>query len=198
VPDGDLLVHCGDITFKGELSVIADFAQWMKELPHQNKVCIHGNHEVGHQRSGPKRQKGLELLAEAGITYLQDSGVEIDGFKVWGSPFSPLFYSWEYNEPRGEPIGRHWAQIPDDTNILITHSMPYGILDSVDDFSRGPQGCEMLARRIKTLKNLKAFFGGHLHREGSRTLVKDGITFVNAAICTDNYAPINKPVVIDL
>jgi len=199
IPECDLFVCAGDITWRGEVSIIASFADWTKTLPAKRKVAVFGNHEVGLEDPNCMNRKwALKILTDAGIDYLQDSGIEIDGFKIWGSPYTPVFYSWQFMADRGEDIGRHWAQIPDDTNILITHGPPNGILDSVEEVSRGPQGCEMLAGRIKHLPNLKLSVFGHLHREGSRTLVKDGITFVNAAICTDNYAPINKPVVIDL
>ena len=155
MPEGDMIVCAGDITWRGELEIIADFANWMKELPYAYKICIHGNHELGHAINGIKRKQGLKMLEDAGITYLQDSGVEVGGFKVYGSPFTPTFYDWEYMANRGEDIAYHWSQIPDDTNILITHGPPYGILDSVEGVGIGPQGCEMLTEENQDAKTFE-------------------------------------------
>jgi len=197
VPNGDWLIFAGDLSWQGEMSIIASFADWLGDLPHKKKICIFGNHEIG-MRNGPNRKTALKLIENSGAIYLEDSGVEIDGLNVWGSPFSPTFYNWEFMANRGEDIGYHWAQIPDDTNVLITHGPGFGTLDAVQGVGRGPQGCEMLSRRIKNLPNLKVNCFGHLHKSGGMSIVKDGVTFVNAAICTDEYKPINPPVVIDI
>ena len=49
VPDGDLLVHAGDITRKGELDTVEDFDRWLGGLPHRHKVVICGNHDFCFQ-----------------------------------------------------------------------------------------------------------------------------------------------------
>src|ERR1700722_19166186 len=182
IPECDLLICAGDITFRGELEIIADFAQWMKEQPAKHRVCIFGNHEVG-MRFGPKRPTALKMLADAGIIYLEDSGVEIEGLSVYGSPASPFFYDWEWNYQRGKDIAQVWAKIPDDTDILITHGPPNGSLDAVQETWRGPQGCEELRKRVDQLPNLKASIHGHLHFNGNQRRVIGNTIFVNAAIC---------------
>jgi hypothetical protein len=55
--------------------------------------------------------------------------VEIEGLKIFGSPYQPLFYNWgfQYHASRAEEI---WSAIPKDTDILITHGPPHGILDA--------------------------------------------------------------------
>ena len=60
----------------------------------------------------------------AGVHYLEDSGVEIAGTRWWGSPWQPEFNSWAFNLPRGEPLSEKWALIPDDVDVLVTHSPP--------------------------------------------------------------------------
>jgi hypothetical protein len=63
----------------------------------------------------------LKLLAEyPTVIYLNDSGVEIDGLKFWGSPVQPYFHNWAFNRI-GDDICKHWELIPLDTDILITH-----------------------------------------------------------------------------
>lgn len=45
IPDGDVLVHAGDITMNGEVETILDFVRWLVELPHAHKVIVPGNHD---------------------------------------------------------------------------------------------------------------------------------------------------------
>lgn len=202
IPEADVIVCAGDISYKGELNIIQDFAHWMKELPIKHKLSIFGNHEVG-MSCGKKRPKALKMLKDAGIIYLEDSGVEIDGVKFWGSPVQPRYYDWEWNRDRGSDINYHWKLIPDDTNVLITHGPPYGILDLVEDSFENKgrdlhQGCEDLARRVKQLPKLKAHIFGHLHM--SSGVYKDcaNITYINAAVCSEQYRVENEPRIVEV
>ena len=89
VPDGDVLIHAGDWTYQGAIPAVANFTNWMKQLPHKHKICIAGNHELTLET--PARQIVLNLIQEAGIIYLENSGCEINGLKIYGSPCSPRF-----------------------------------------------------------------------------------------------------------
>jgi hypothetical protein len=73
-------------------------------------------------------QEEIKKLKEI-CTYLQHESVEIEGLKIFGSPYQPLFYNWgfQYHASRAEEI---WSAIPKDTDILITHGPPHGILDA--------------------------------------------------------------------
>jgi predicted phosphodiesterase len=202
VPDGDLLIHCGDISHRGELDIIKDFSLWLKDLPHKNKIVIFGNHEVG-MRHGSKRLDAIEMITDAEAYYLENSSVIIDGLKFYGSPATPRFYDWEWNFNRGKDIAIEWAKIPDDVNVLITHGTSHGILDMVQDIPSNygrdlHQGCEELAKRIKDLKDLKFHVGGHLHTDGGKSVNINGVIYANAAICTENYNPTNKPIVVEI
>jgi Icc-related predicted phosphoesterase len=208
VPDGDVFIHAGDITWRGELEIFADFANWLKELPHKNKVIIFGNHELGMRsevkkgiiktHSGSSRDVVLQLMKDAGATYLENSGINIDGINFWGSPATPYFMDWEWNYQRGKEIGKIWDLIPQDTNVLITHGPPYGILDSVQDHARGPQGCEMLNKKVKQLPNLKAHVFGHLHQDGGKMVKLGNTIFANVAICDDAYSTSREPTIIEI
>ena len=46
IPDGDVLVHAGDLTNTGGLKEIREFCSWMATLPHQHKIVIAGNHDI--------------------------------------------------------------------------------------------------------------------------------------------------------
>jgi len=197
VPEGDVLIHCGDITGNGSLKKLEKFAKWMCALPHKNKLVICGNHEVGC--SGYKNAEMRFIFEENSIIYLEDSGIEIDGLYFWGTPWQPEFYSWEFNLPRGKALAEKWSKIPSKTNILITHGPPFGILDAAPrDFGEVEYvGCQDLLQRIKQLNELKLCCFGHIHASYG-ILEQDGVKFVNAAICNEDYEPINKPVVVEI
>src|ERR1700678_1588641 len=196
VPEGDVLIHAGDFTFHGEYHEVYNFANWFKAQPHASKICIAGNHELTFE--SPNRNIVVNLIRESGAIYLENSGCEINGLNYYGSPYTPLYFNWAFNLPRnGQELYDNWNKIPDDTNVLISHGPPFGILDSVKELDRPLQGCEMLRKRVFQLPNLKLSVHGHLHMGYGQTTIS-GIHFVNAAICTDNYQPTNLPIVIDI
>jgi predicted phosphohydrolase len=197
VPDGDILICAGDITWRGELTIIADFCNWLQELPHSNKVVVFGNHELDTQ-SGPNRGVALQMVKDAGAIYLEDSGCKINELEIYGSPYQPYFNDWEYNLPRdGKELREKWNQIPETVSVLVTHGPPYGVLDGVDRVHE-PQGCKLLKKRVKELSNLKLHVFGHMHKSGGQMLEIVGVKYVNAAICDDSYSPCRKPVVVEI
>jgi predicted phosphohydrolase len=191
VPDGDVLIHAGDLTMSGEERAIAAAATWLGNLPHRHKIVIAGNHDWLFQR-----QPGLALAyMEPDLIYLEDSGCEIEGLKFWGSPWQPWFQSWACNLPRkGEKLREKWNCIPVDTDELITHGPPYGILDQVDGGDH--LGCEELAIRWVAVRPRLHVFG-HIH-DGYGSLKRAGTLFVNASILDESYKIAHRPVVIDL
>ena len=198
LPEGDVLIHAGDISWRGELPIIEDFAAWLKEQPHKWKIVIFGNHEIGFQY-GPKRPKAIKMIEDAGAIYLENDGVEIEGVRFWGSPVQPWFHDWEWNYARGPEIAAVWAEIPEDTNVLITHGPPYLIMDEGPRgvFDTENVGCKDLMNRLADLPNLKAHIFGHIHA-GYGVKQVGPCTFVNAASCTESYAPTNPPIVIEV
>jgi predicted phosphohydrolase len=46
VPDGDVLLHAGDLTDLGRIEEMERVAEWIYSLPHPVKVVIGGNHDV--------------------------------------------------------------------------------------------------------------------------------------------------------
>ena len=132
-----------------------------------------------------------------GVTYLRDSAVTIEGIKLWGSPWQPWFFDWAFNLQRGPEIARKWDLIPDDTQVLVTHGPPQGVLDETSRKPPQSVGCEALSERIAALPLLKLHVFGHIH-EAYGTRVRDGCTFVNASICDVRYSPVNSPVTLDL
>lgn len=204
VPNGDVLICAGDITFNGELDVLEDFANWMGSLPHTYKCVIAGNHDGSLKINHPDRAKILKFFNDAGIIYLQDSSVGIEGLKFYGSPASPIYGNYAFTYERGKEIAEVWSKIPDDVDILISHGPSHGILDlayrNINGFGYYDNaGCEELRKTIDArLKNLKLHICGHLHHNGGKKEIHNGITYVNAAVLNDQYQLVNKSVIIDL
>lgn len=191
VPHGDVLVHAGDLTGRGRLDQVQREMQWLASLPHRHKIFVAGNHDFFFE----KTPEMIPAVVPPGITYLQDAGVVIDGISFWGSPWQPEFCGWAFNLPRGEELAKKWAMIPENIDVLITHGPPRKKLDYVLGGSH--VGCSDLARRVAVVRPLLHVFG-HVH-EGHGTLVEDGITYVNAAICDrENYDPRQGAIVVDV
>lgn len=192
LPEGDVLIHCGDITYKGSISAITKFSEWLDRQKFAKKCIILGNHDLFEFRN---QHIPAQVLNKPGVHFLHNSGVEIDGVKFWGSPYSPRFFDWAWNVDRGSDIAKIWAQIPDDTNVLITHGPQLKVLDEVP---RGENvGCRDLSNRINELKVLKVFCFGHIHNS-SGVVKNNRVWCVNASICDEQYRPTNPPRVIDI
>ena len=165
IPDGDFLIHAGDITSGGEPETLVDFNNWLGELPHKHKIVIAGNHEIGWA----KVPFDLKQKMLSNAIYLEDSEITIDGLKFYGSPWQKWFFDWEWNFPQSDKNGEFakkiWSKIPIDVDILIIHGPAYMMLDKVIESSRKStetnrdkhQGCKYLAERIKELAQLKLF-----------------------------------------
>jgi Icc-related predicted phosphoesterase len=205
IPAGDILIHAGDATNQGTIEEIAQFSGWFKKLPHKYKIFVAGNHDWLFETNPQSARKLVE-----GIIYLQDSFVEIENLKIYGSPWQPRFFDWAFNLRRGTELAEKWRLIPNDTNVLITHGPPYGILDEAPRGSLPNEnvGCEDLRGRIEELVSfdrLKLHIFGHIHfcygvteKFGEMFNRKEGVKFVNASNCDESYAPINPPIVFDL
>jgi Icc-related predicted phosphoesterase len=189
VPDGDLLIHAGDISGRGRVYEITQFMNWIENLPHKHKVMIAGNHDYLAEQHP---EEFLELVPN-NVTYLNDSGTEMEGLKIWGSPVQPWFYDWAFNRQRGEEIDRHWQLIPEGTDLLITHGPPYGILDRT--ISGEKVGCEDLRRRVIDIQP-KIHVFGHIH-EAYGQVHEDGVHYINASCLNHQYMPVFDPIVVD-
>lgn len=158
LPEGDVLVHAGDLLRSGRMVELEYAAQWLHAQPHRHKVVIAGNHDWCFVRApGPARAR----LAPA-VTYLEDDEVTIEGVRFWGSPWQPEFYDWAFNLPRGEPLARKWAAIPSGVDVLVTHGPPRGYGDRVEGERKG---CDDLLEAVDRVQPALHVFG-HIHEDG--------------------------------
>ena len=188
VPSGDLLIHAGDFTFFSRPpSIVSDFNAWLGSLPHRHKVVVPGNHEFALEE--PRNQGAI-----ANAILLVDSGVEVEGIRIWGSPVTPL-YGGAFGMSRAADRKRHWARIPEGLDILVTHGPPLGILDHGPRSERR-EGCPELREAVLQARPRVHVFG-HIHA-GYGTLRASDTLFVNASLLGEDGSLSRKPIVIDL
>lgn len=165
-PGGDLLIVAGDMTAMDTPKQWEKFYEWLKAQKYRKKIMIGGNHDNFLQSfMTTEASRALDAGIEYDHEYLCDNGCEFEGMKIWGSP-------WTIQFPNQNPEAMAFAvrtefklmdkfdSIPEDTNILITHSPPYGIGDMC---SKGRVGSLALAHKVDSTPNLKLHVFGHIH-----------------------------------
>jgi Icc-related predicted phosphoesterase len=202
LPGGDILLCGGDITRRGYKTEITNFCSWFDKIDnYDHKIFIAGNHDYSFQDI-PDEMRGI-LTGYKTIDYLEDELLMLgeesvdyeDMIKVYGTPWSPKWYSWAFNVERGEEMKQKRETIPMNTDILIVHSPPFGKLDRVGYEN---VGCEDLKNRIDIVKP-KIVVCGHVH-EGFGYVRDEHTHYFNAAITrinNGNYNFRNKPITVD-
>ena len=190
LPEADCIIHAGDVSKRGTFSQVQDFLYWFEKLDYKYKIFIAGNHDFCFEKTPSE----AEALILENIIYLNDSGCEIEGIKIWGSPVTPWFHDWAFNRERGSEIKQHWDLIPNQVDILITHGPVHGILDRTVFFKHA--GCEVLKERVNLIRP-KIHISGHIH-EGYGEKVVNGIHYMNASVLNFRYKLANKPIVFDV
>lgn len=206
-PQADVLLHAGDFSNTGEIEQIRSLVEWLKAYPAQHKVVISGNHDVTMQPSYYEKnwsrfhtepydcnEARQALISSGCCTYLEDEATEVDGYRIYGSPWQPAFCDWAFNLERGAACKSAWDKIPSEVDILITHGPPLGMNDTTS--RAGRQGCEDLLKAIQS-RDVPVSVSGHIH--SGYGVIGDGVTlFANASTCDSDYKPINPPIVFDL
>jgi Icc-related predicted phosphoesterase len=194
VPPCDLLLLGGDlcpvenhrVAFQAEW-LDRNFRRWLDSLTHVRKIVgVAGNHDWIFQTDPERVPKGLRW------EYLQDSGTEFEGFKIWGSPWQPVFFDWAFNLGPDQ-LKEKWALIPEGTDILVLHGPPLGFGDAVPRRGEVVEhcGCPHLAQRISELQPRLAIFG-HVH-EGRGQWRHGRTLLANVSLVDVHYQPVHEP-----
>ena len=203
---GDLLIVAGDLTARDTYVEYKKFFEWIYSQKYSKKILISGNHDnflmKTAENSHLRRLAGYDK-DDIEFEYLCDSGTEFEGLKIWGSPWTKTFEGINpkckaFTCDTDEELGEKWNLIPDDTDIVITHTPPYGIFDETK--RKELVGSKSLLLRIAEIKPLIHCFG-HIHEQGGKQLVllwKNGTCFINCSNVNERYKPVNKPIRIDL
>jgi hypothetical protein len=219
---GDLLIVAGDLTEADTHAEYLKFYAWLHRQHYKHYIFISGNHDNLIE----KDEVLFRSLAET--TYLCDSGTEFEyeeqiphpcttenvsidllctvkrKLKIWGSPWTPLFDDVDarctaFMLPEAE-LEAKFALIPDDTDILVTHSPSHGCyLDQNDEGNMF--GSTALRDRLRKLRRLKLHVFGHIHESYGQWRPNLGFVdlpgypiFVNCSHVNERYEPVNKPI----
>lgn len=228
VGEGNVLIHAGDLTNIGKRDDVYEVIAWFHRLLQnfEDIVFIAGNHDKSFDRCFTEGSSGkfhrayerdidaekdnhtkpdwlLDLLEsmDKRIHYLENNSERIQGLLFHGSPATPDFYReyWAFNHSRGDDIANQWSVIPQNVDVLVTHGPAYSILDNLEN-SNERVGCEELEYKVRyQLEDLKLHVCGHIHHPRGIIHPQYGEpVFVNAAICTESYEPINAPIQVKL
>jgi len=190
MPEGDMLIFAGDMCCYGQSNEAKSFKKWLISLDYKSIIVVAGNHDWNFYKD---RSFGDRLFKDMeNVTYLCDSWVEVEGIRIYGSPWQPEFCEWAFNLPRGEKLKAKWDKIRKDTDILVTHCPPAGILDQVNGM---PVGCSDLYDRVLEVQPRYHIFG-HIHL--ARGIVRrNQVIYINASVVDDYNAKQYEPIVID-
>lgn len=204
VPDADVLIHCGDFSFKGNPIEMMNFRDWITKQPHTHKLFIWGNHEKIEQQELYWRDY-IEYETGAKCIHNLQEPIDVDGLKICGSSYTPTFGRWAFMMD-DEQRKRYWENAPD-CDILVSHGPPYGLLDTVEGLEIEPGklenlGCIHLRKYIERIKPKLVCFG-HIHSSYGQMNLKhwDGTPdtiCVNASLMDENYKITGTPMVIEI
>jgi Icc-related predicted phosphoesterase len=199
---GELLIVAGDLTKSDQQSQYEEFYDWLDSQPYAKKIVISGNHD---NKICPDSINSL-----GNCSYLQDSGTEFYGLKIWGSPWTKSFNGMNpkckaFTVDTDEELEEKWKLIPDDIDILITHCPPFGFFDCVDRESGKIRGYTIDHTGSKSLREHsmarikpKLHVFGHIHEHGGNICDTVITKFVNASVVNERYELRHDPVRITL
>lgn len=209
---GDLLIVAGDLTARDLDEEHRDFIIYLAQIqksdkPYKKIVYISGNHD--NFLYDKERYGALKTCSEWNIEYLCDSATEFEGLKIWGSPWTKTFpgmnpHCKAFTVDTEEELAEKWALIPDDIDILVTHSPAWGMKDGRNSEQR-LGSVSLLQRHVRTplFKSLKLHVCGHIHEGYGKYDIREaqkqfgdppGCVYVNASYVNEHYEPVNKPI----
>ena len=205
IPNGDILIHSGDVSSMGEIWEIEKFCEEFGSLPHSKKLLVPGNHDWFFSKDVTIAR---EICERNGIVLLSDQEYVIDGIKFYGMPWTPFFCNWAFNAGRNQNEADYYHvptmktftdMIPLDTDVLISHGPPYDILDELHNACGTPNGqhvgCQDLLDRIQVVRPDLHLFG-HVHSGYGQKHI-DGTSYYNLSVCDELYTPSNAVAEID-
>lgn len=200
---GDLLIVAGDLTSRDEAQQHFAMWDWLCNQNYKKIIVIAGNHDNFLQSLD-----GYDVITHWSkrLTYLCDSSTEFEGLKIWGTPWTKTFTGMNprckaFTFDTENELMNKFEKIPHDTDILITHSPPWGVLDETTDGLS--VGSPSLFSWLKYVERPKLHVFGHIHEAYGQLecfVSHDGnmMKSVNASYVNERYKPVNKPIRIIL
>lgn len=192
-PQADVFIYAGDWSGVGSGNETYKFAYWLKGLPYRYKLVVPGNHERWVETYPAWAE---DMLKESNAELLIDKEYIIDGVKFYGTPWTAKFYNWAFMKGY-HALDKILANIPNDTDVLITHGQPNGICDPTKF------GSKCILKHLERVQP-KVHIFGHAH-EGHGYQKHNNTHCYNVAMCSpstpeyDNtYKLIHPMTVIDI
>lgn len=191
VPECDICIIAGDVcpTFNHDLFfqlnwLNTNFKNWLESIPAKHIIGIAGNHDLIYATF-------LKTQINLPWNYLHDEMIEIEGLKIYGTPYQKKFGNWAFmhNEEKLEEL---WSKIPK-CDILVVHGPPYGAGDIVIKSDDGDfhQGSKSLTKRLKELQ-IPICICGHIHN-GWGVYDLNGTTVYNVSVVNERYIICRQP-----
>lgn len=203
MPECDILIIAGDVCPMEDHDVgyqlnwlDRSFRAWLEAQPAKHIIGIAGNHDFAFEYLNDAKQAGIkEKALELPWTYLLDSGTEIEGIKFWGLPWVPNLRGWAFY---GDDIQLEtsYQSVPKDTDVVISHGPPKGLLDFTNHKGGGHVGSEQALSMLDRV-NPKAFVCGHIHEGFGKDVTEAGTDVYNVAYVDEAYIPRYATVVLD-
>jgi predicted phosphodiesterase len=195
LPDGDMLIHAGDLSLTGEVHEVQHALAWLRKFPHKYKIVIGGNHDNALCELPycfDEQFKPYKYCTP--LIYLRGSKVKCDDYTVFGSsviPHNDAFRAGARAYMLDGTTARHWGMAPD-CDILVTHGAPAHMRDE------GHSGDPCLMAYVRMVKPKLHVFG-HCHG-GYGISEFEGTIFVNAAQLDGAYRPClrQEPIVVEI
>ena len=214
---GALLIVAGDCLKRETIAEKEIFFDWLADQNYKNKILVGGNHDnflIGCMAFN--EEDDFDYLCDSGTEFtfldLAKDGVTIirNKLKIWGSPWTAGFkgmnphcmaFTMSYGCDTEDWLDEKFSLIPDDTDILITHSPPLYLLDECHDYQAGKivnVGSYALRKAIERVKP-KIHIFGHIHENNGKMVrlkhscdVKPYTDCYNVSIVDERYRPKNK------
>jgi len=194
IPECDMIIHGGDFTNFGRLTEVSSFIYWYENLNIKHKVLVCGNHEVMISKQFHVLQ---QMCQSKNIRLLDNSAVEIEGLKIWGSPYSVLFGDWVFMDT-DDKLAAIWKQIPGDADLVITHTPAFGVL-VYSLMGHNNCGSASLLTELERIKPL-LHMCGHIHESRGLQVISGTPTIsANGAVVSANARAVEyKPYLFEI
>lgn len=188
--DLDMIIFAGDCSNTMSPAINANevtkFLNWYDDIPVKYKIMIAGNHCTSIEYGLIKPNQ-----YHKSIIYLEHESINIEGINIFGSPYTPRYGAWSFMKDKGK-LDPYWEQIPENTDILVTHGPPKGILDLSRNRNDELEFCgdKELLNHVYRVKPKHHIFG-HIHNfkdclnKGSKTVHDISTQFHNVSCVTD-------------
>ncbi len=217
----DVICFCGDVFEGRHMSMYGNkkIGQWTKSLADAGKKVIMtpGNHDLMLYRGWLEKNNlpmdyycrdimitdplfQEEVKEKYGIDVLIDEGIEVDGVKIWGSPWSNKFYNWAFMLDENG-LYEKFSKIPEGTSVLLVHTPPKVDEKSweidVSDYDRSVHcGSASLAKAIGERLEKADVYCGHIHsgnHDESAFYISHDNRIINVSYVNEDYSPYYEP-----